>query len=203
MTIRPLIIESLYFSYPTTTVFSDFTFTTNAKIVIFSGPSGCGKTTLLKLISSFYQPDSAVKFEVEQDSCLIVQEDSLLPWLSGIDNISSILKIPSSQIISHPMYELVGDFIDQKAYTMSYGQRRLVEVFRSVLHRPSLLCFDEPLNFLDISNRKAVVEFLRAKELESTRIVLSTHHDSELEGLEGERYSFEGKLPLQQLTRQT
>ncbi|MDQ4123232.1 MAG: ATP-binding cassette domain-containing protein [Acidobacteriota bacterium] len=202
MPIAPLIIKGLYFSYPKFQVFTDFNFCSRAKIIILKGPSGCGKTTLLKLISRILVPDSVAKFEVDEKSCYIVQEDSLLPWLSGTDNIHIILGIKSEQITSHPMYKLVGKFINQKAYTMSYGQRRLIEIFRAVLYKPSLLCLDEPLNFLDPVSRQSVVNSLNAPELNETRIILSTHHSDELDAVDAETYAFDGLFPIIRLNSQ-
>lgn len=202
MTISPLIIEGLYFSYPSFQIFSDFSFFSRAKIIILEGPSGCGKTTLLKLISRILIPDLVNKFEVENESCFIVQEDSLLPWLSGTDNIRIILGIQPEQITSHPMFESVSAFINQKTYTMSYGQRRLVEIFRAVLYKPRLLCLDEPLNFLDPVSRQSAVKFLNAPELDDTRIVLSTHHRNELNTVDVETYNFDGFFPVSKLKNQ-
>src|SRR4051812_1517807 len=124
MNISPFVIESLYFSYSSFQVFADFSISTQSPVTILKGPSGCGKTTLLKLVSRNLVPDSTTRFDVDEQSCFIVQEDSLLPWLSGFDNIRDILQISSDRVTSHAMYPLVEPYIGQKAYTMSYGQRR-------------------------------------------------------------------------------
>ena len=202
MNISPFDIESLNFSYPNFQVFADFSISSRARVIVLKGPSGCGKTTLLKLVSRVLAPNSAARFDVEEHCCFIVQEDSLLPWLSGIDNIRDILRISSDKVSSHAMFPLVESFIDQKAHTMSYGQRRSVEIFRAVLYRPKLLCLDEPLNFLDPSRRRAVVEFLKAPDLADTRIILSTHHGDDLATLEAETYLFDGNFPVRQLEKE-
>lgn len=202
MNITPFTIEGLYFSYQQLQVFADFGISSRSRVVVLKGPSGCGKTTLLKLISRVLAPDRVSRFDVEEQSCFIVQEDSLLPWLSGIDNIRDILGISSGKITTHPMFPIVESFIGQKAHTMSYGQRRSVEIFRAVLYRPRLLCLDEPLNFLDPSRRKAVVEFLKAPDLAGTRIILSTHHGDDLATLEAETYLFDGDFPVRRLEKE-
>jgi ABC-2 type transport system ATP-binding protein len=130
-----------------------------------------------------------------------VQEDSLLPWLSGTDNIREIAGLSHEEITAHPMFTLVGNYIGQKAYTMSYGQRRAIEIFRAVLFRPRLLCLDEPLNFLDPSLRRAIVEFLGAPDLADTRIILSTHHGDDLDKINGETFVFDGQFPVRRLAK--
>jgi|ERR1044072_3496300 ABC-type multidrug transport system ATPase subunit len=202
MTISPFAIEGLYFSYPNFPVFADFHISSQSRVTVLRGPSGCGKTTLLKLVSGLLTPASVVRFDVPSQSCFVVQEDSLLPWLSGIDNLRDFIKISTEQIISHPMFKLVEPFINKKTYTMSYGQRRSIEIFRAVLYRPNFLCLDEPLNFLDPVRRKSVVEFLKAPDLENTRIILSTHHGDDLLELDAETYHFDGNFPVSRLERE-
>jgi ABC-type multidrug transport system ATPase subunit len=119
-----------------------------------------------------------------------------------MDNLRDFVNISSEQIISHEMFKLVEAFIHKKAYTMSYGQRRSIEIFRAVLYRPAFLCLDEPLNFLDPVRRKSVVEFLKAPDLENTRIILSTHHGDDLIDLDAETYNFDGSFPVSRLERE-
>lgn len=202
MTISPFVIEGLYFSYPNFQVFADFAISSQSRVTVLKGPSGCGKTTLLKLVSRILVPDSVVRFDVEKQSCFIVQEDSLLPWLSGIDNIREFIEVSTERINSHLMFPLVEAFINNKAHTMSYGQRRSIEIFRAVLYQPKLLCLDEPLNFLDPARRKSVVEFLTAPDLANTRIILSTHHGDDLTELDAETYHFDGNFPVKHLERE-
>ncbi len=86
-------IKGLCFSYNSFTIFEDFELYSDANLLFINGPNGCGKTTLLKLISGNLQPDSFEEMPDNENSCMILQEDALFPWLTGKDNILKILKI--------------------------------------------------------------------------------------------------------------
>ncbi len=169
-------IKGLSYSYRGFEVFRDFNLSASSNTIILRGPSGCGKTTLLKLLSGNLTPNSCLFMPESKGSCLVLQEDSLFPWLTGEENIAKFTKIQASQFRLHPMFYLIEPFVKQKACRMSYGQRRLVELFRAVLYKPSLLLLDEPFNFLDENNIEFVTPFLQSSFLKDTTLVLSNHH---------------------------
>lgn len=95
------------------------------------------------------------------------------------------------------MYRLVSNFVDKKAYQMSYGQRRIVELFRAVIHHPPYLYLDEPFNFLDEANIEAVAPFLVELSQTGTNVVLSNHHKEDIEiQRSADVFKFDGKFPL-------
>lgn len=193
-------IEGLSFSYPKNPVFSNFNFKSDSDFIILKGPSGCGKTTLLKLISSNLCPDHCETLEVPSKVCMIIQEDALFPWLTGIDNIRQVLRIESQDILSSPIIEHIRPFIKKKVFEMSYGQRRLIELFRAILFKPDLLCLDEPFNFLDPISRNLVVYLLNPKNgFNTAKVIMSTHYNERSLDFASETFYFDGKFPISQL----
>ena len=193
-------IEELSYSYRGLEVFKDFSLQSKTKITVLRGASGCGKTTLLKLLSGNLQPDRATTMPETKGSCLVLQEDSLFPWLTGIENISKLTKIDEHIFSRHRMYELIANFVDRKACRMSYGQRRMVELFRAIVFRPRFLYLDEPFNFLDEDNMGLVVPFLQDDWLKDTTIVLSNHHRDDVGILQAaDVFKFDGKFPISSL----
>jgi len=80
---------------------------------------------------------------------------------------------------------------------MSYGQRRMVELFRAIIHRPPYLYLDEPFNFLDEININAVAPFLVELSLTGTTVVLSNHHKEDIEiQRSADVFKFDGKFPV-------
>lgn len=169
-------IEGLCYSYKGFEVFRNFNLKAESRTIILRGPSGCGKTTLLKLLSGNLTPQSCLSIPDGQGSCLVLQEDSLFPWLSGEENVIKFTSASRQSMQAHPMFHLIEPFVKQKACRMSYGQRRLVELFRAIMHKPTLLLLDEPFNFLDENNIQLVTPFLQSSFLTDTTLVLSNHH---------------------------
>ncbi|MBS1830540.1 MAG: ATP-binding cassette domain-containing protein [Acidobacteria bacterium] len=88
-------IEGLFFSYEKHRVFHDFAFSPKTRLVALTGPPGCGKTTLLKLLTRNLKAQRSAVFDIAGDSLLILQEDALLPWLTGTDNIRVFTQMPT------------------------------------------------------------------------------------------------------------
>jgi ABC-type multidrug transport system ATPase subunit len=200
--IETIAIDGLSYSYKGLAVFRDFSLVTDSKTVVLRGPSGCGKTTLLKLLSGNLIPDKAKNMPSPSNSCLVLQEDSLLPWLTGTENISILTRIKASHFRNHPMYELIASFIDQKACRMSYGQRRLVELFRAVIFKPRYLYLDEPFNFLDEKRMGLVLPFLQGEFMEGINLTMTNHHKDDLELIRSANvFQFDGLFPVSTITR--
>jgi ABC-type nitrate/sulfonate/bicarbonate transport system ATPase subunit len=200
--IQTIAIDGLFYSYKGLEVFRDFSLASDSNTIILRGPSGCGKTTLLKLLSGNIQPDQVTHMPPTKNSCLVLQEDSLFPWLTGTENIGILTRIKPSQFSKHPMYELIASFVDQKACRMSYGQRRLVELFRAIIFRPAFLYLDEPFNFLDDKRMGLVVPFLQGEFMDGINLTMTNHHKDDLELIRSANvFQFDGLFPVSSITR--
>jgi ABC-type multidrug transport system ATPase subunit len=190
-------IENLSFSYNGTPVFKDFYARSNAKIVVLLGPSGCGKTTLLKLLSGHLKPDRITYMPPSEGSCIIIQEDGLFPWLTGIQNLMLGKSISMDTIYRHPLYFLIKDFVKKKVYTLSFGQRRKIELIRTLTHRFQLLCLDEPFNFIDPDSRKIFADYINSKISPKTLLAITSHYENDFKDVDCDIFSLDGKLPVQ------
>lgn len=195
-------IEGLDYSYKGLCVFKGFSIKSQSDIVVLRGASGCGKTTLLKILSGNLKPDSVGAIPSSNGSCLVLQEDSLFPWLTGIENISKITGIKETQFKKHPMFEVISKYVDRKACRMSYGQRRMVELFRALVFEPKSLYLDEPFNFLDEGNMSLVVPYLQQAASKGTKLILSNHHQDD-GGLirTADIFKFDGNFPVSSLIK--
>ena len=61
------------------------------EVVAVVGPSGCGKSTLLEIVCGLQQPDAGTCESAP--AVLMPQRDSLLPWLSALDNAALARRI--------------------------------------------------------------------------------------------------------------
>lgn len=196
-------IRGLSFSYGETPIFEALHFSSTTRFVVIKGPSGSGKTTLLKLLTGNLQPTDIVQYSVPdfEKKSLLLQEDALFLWMTGVENILSIPSLSMEAARAHPLFPHVAPYIERYAYEMSYGQRRIIELFRAILYKPDLLCLDEPFNFLDPRNRKYFLDYFLSSDgsLSESTIVMSTHYTEDTTGLALETAYVTGAFPMNKL----
>lgn len=200
-------INNLTYSYKEhTPIFHDFNFSSKESFIVFKGDSGSGKTTLLKLISGHLPSKDVINFKLgsikQPNIAYLAQNDALFPWLTGWDNIIKLLKINRDDIVSHPFFSSVSDFINKRAFECSFGQRRMIELFRIMLYMPHILCLDEPLNFLDEDKRRIFMNKLSQMVDDNIlhHVIMCTHHQEELDGLKCKTYYFQKRHPISSLS---
>lgn len=161
------------------------------------GPSGCGKTTLLRILAGFEQPtrgdvllDGKVITDVAPNNrpmAMVFQSYALFPHLTVFDNIAyglKIAKVPKTEISERvevvlSIMDLVG-LGDRLPSQLSGGQQQRVALARSVVVRPRVLLFDEPLSNLDARLRDQMrSELRRIQQQLGVTSVYVTHDQTE------------------------
>ncbi len=166
----------------------------------FLGPNGAGKTTMIHMLTTLIRPSrgSAIvaghdvveePLAVRKHVGLVFQETSLDPELSAVENLRlsgrlyGLQRADLSQRIDEvlSLFELQARR-DDPVRTFSGGMRRLVDLARGILHRPTVLFLDEPTLGLDPVNRQRVWSFLeRLAGEEQMTLFLTTHYLEEAE----------------------
>lgn len=161
------------------------------------GPSGCGKTTLLRILAGFEQPtrgdvylDDNVITNVppnKRPMAMVFQSYALFPHLTVFENIAyglKLAKLPKDEIAERveivlSIMDLVG-LGDRRPTQLSGGQQQRVALARSVVVRPRVLLFDEPLSNLDARLRDQMRSELRRiqRQLGVTSVYV-THDQTE------------------------
>jgi len=145
------------------------------EIVGLLGPNGAGKTTTFRMIMGMIRPEGGRVYMRGNDITsmpmyrraragmgYLSQEPSVFQRLSVRDNILAILetlKMSRRQRLAeaeHVLAEMeLTRIADAKAYTLSGGEKRRLEIARALVTRPTLLMLDEPFSGVD---PKAVYE---------------------------------------------
>jgi lipopolysaccharide export system ATP-binding protein len=139
------------------------------EVVGLLGPNGAGKTTTFHMIVGLTRPDAgAVMLNGEDISRLPVyerarrgvgylpQEPSIFRKLSVEDNILAILE--TLDLTSAERADRLRELLDElgiarlarsKAFSLSGGERRRVEITRALVLSPAFLLLDEPFAGID------------------------------------------------------
>ncbi|MBE8220715.1 MAG: LPS export ABC transporter ATP-binding protein [Alphaproteobacteria bacterium] len=133
------------------------------------GPNGAGKTTTFYMITGLIRPDAGqiildghdiTRLPIFQRARMglgyLPQEASVFRGLSVADNILSILQITEEdeEAQKHQLEQLLDDFAighirNTMGAALSGGERRRVEIARTLASNPSFILLDEPFAGID------------------------------------------------------
>jgi lipopolysaccharide export system ATP-binding protein len=139
------------------------------EVVGLLGPNGAGKTTTFYIIVGLLAPDSGRVFlngaditgipmyeRARQGISYLPQEPSVFRKLTVRENVKAILEfldIPAEEKEERLRVHLeelgVLHLSDVKAYALSGGERRRVEIARALVNSPSFFLLDEPFSGID------------------------------------------------------
>jgi lipopolysaccharide export system ATP-binding protein len=158
------------------------------EVVGLLGPNGAGKTTTFSMVLGLVPQDSGTILLDDEDItglpmylrarkglCLLPQEPSAFRKLSVEDNLLAIMEAmgdsrqgpdgePARTLREFGLERLVS----AKAYTLSGGERRRLEIARAMITHPEFILLDEPFTGIDplaILDLQEIVRKLKARGL--------------------------------------
>jgi len=150
------------------------------------GRSGCGKSSLLKAIAGLDNAATQTGSILYQGSfAYMAQQDSLLPWLSVINNVllerrlnGSVTTVDTEQ--AQRLLDQVGlsEFSNKVPYELSGGQRQRVALARTLMQDADLILMDEPFSAVDAITRLELQK-LASELLQEKTVMLITHDPQE------------------------
>ena len=192
-----LIVNKISKSYGNKKVVRDISISINrGEIVGLLGPNGAGKTTTFYMIVGLVKPDTGSivldKIEISkmpiysrglQGISYLPQEPSIFRGMNVEDNLLAIIEIVEKDqnkqniILQTLLNEFdINHVRKSKSIVLSGGERRRLEIARTLASRPKYLLLDEPLTGIDpvsIEEIKIIIKKLKQKNIG----VLITDHN--------------------------
>lgn len=158
----------------------------SGEIVGLLGPNGAGKTTVFDVMVGLTMPDRGDVFmggelithlpmyqRARRGIGYLPQESSVFRRMSVEQNLLAILELMDlskeqrEERIETAVKDLGLDHVRKnKAYTLSGGERRRVEIARALVARPHFLMLDEPFAGIDpiaVSDIQAIIRGLKGR----------------------------------------
>ncbi|MEY8701273.1 ABC transporter ATP-binding protein [Streptococcus ferus] len=160
---------------------------TQGSFVAYLGTNGAGKSTTIKMLVGLLKPSSGqIKKNPDLKIGVVFQDSILDGELTVIENLKNRAALYKN--LDHSWFDKVialtqlEDILHQKYSSLSGGQRRRVDIARSLIHQPDLLFLDEPTTGLDVQTRKLIWNLIHQLRLEQgLTIFLTTHYLEEAE----------------------
>ena len=192
-----LMVNKISKSYGNKKVVRDISISINrGEIVGLLGPNGAGKTTTFYMIVGLVKPDTGSiildKVEISkmpiysrglQGISYLPQEPSIFRGMNVEDNLLAIIEIVEKDqnkqniILQTLLNEFdINHVRKSKSIVLSGGERRRLEIARTLASRPKYLLLDEPLTGIDpvsIEEIKIIIKKLKQKNIG----VLITDHN--------------------------
>lgn len=166
------------------------------EVVGLLGPNGAGKTTTFSMVAGFVRPDEGKLFLNDQDLTklpaykrarrglvYLPQESSVFRKLTVEQNIRAIAEtLPLSKgeqanLVEVRLKELnLTHLAQQKAFTLSGGERRRLEITRALTLSPKFLLLDEPFSGVDPISVSEVTQIIFELKKQGIGVFLTDHN---------------------------
>lgn len=147
------------------------------------GPSGCGKSTILSILNNLIDKSSGEININNKSIAYMLQSDSLLPFLTILDNCLIGLKVTKKLNEENKEYVInllntygLGDFLDKYPSSLSGGMRQRVALIRTLAVKPDILLLDEATSALDYQSSLIISEDIyNILKKENKTLIMVTH----------------------------
>ncbi|MCX7964885.1 MAG: LPS export ABC transporter ATP-binding protein [Candidatus Sumerlaea chitinivorans] len=187
------------------------------EIVGLLGANGAGKSTTFNMIVGFLRPTSGRILLNDQDITglpmhhrarlgigYLAQDMSIFRKLTVEENILAILettKLPKEkqrERLEMLLEELgIAHLAKSRAYTLSGGERRRVEIARALVHEPDFILLDEPFSGVDPKAVEELQDIIFHMQARGLGVLITDHNVRETLSVTDRSYIiFEGRVML-------
>ena len=185
---------------------------------VILGPNGAGKTTTFHMLVGFIPPDSGKVFIDDKDVSdmpmylrarsgigYLAQEPTVFRGLTVEDNLVAILERTTDDkaVLKTRVDSLLEEFgltklKGQKAWSLSGGEKRRLEVARVMINEPRIILLDEPFVGIDpitVSELKEIIRHLKDKGI---GVLITDHNVRETLSITDRSYLiYEGRILIE------
>jgi len=166
------------------------------EVVGLLGPNGAGKTTTFYIIVGLARPDSGkvllnddeitdlpMYLRARSGISYLPQEPSVFRQLTSEENLLAVLE--TLPLTPEQQRDRLEELLVQmgletvrtsKAYTLSGGERRRLEIARSLTLQPSFILLDEPFSGIDPLTVKDLQETIRDLAKSGIGVLITDHN---------------------------
>ena len=192
-----LVINKISKTYGNKEVIRDISITIKrGEIVGLLGPNGAGKTTSFYVIVGLIKPDRGSihldKIDIsnlpiysrgKMGISYLPQEASIFRGMNVEDNLMSIIEIVEKEKNKHEiiLQNLLNEFDinhvrKSKSIVLSGGERRRLEIARTLASNPKYLLLDEPLTGIDPVSIEEIKIIIKRLKLKNIGILITDHN---------------------------
>ncbi len=194
-------VKHLYKSYGDLKAVDNVSFNVKrGSLFAFLGANGAGKSTTINIISSILNKDYGTVIvdghDLDKERALVKKEIGIVFQSGVLDDVLTARENLVSRASFYAMGRMqikasierlsrlldLAPLLDRPVKKLSGGQRRRLDIARSMLHQPKILILDEPTTGLDPKTRKDVwrlIDEIRGKT--GMTVFLTTHYLEEAE----------------------
>ena len=175
----------------------------SGQVVGLLGPNGAGKTTTFYMVVGLVKPDSGILLlndhdltgltlpqRARQGISYLPQEASVFRKLSVADNLMAIIQTlglgrDEEKNRLDAMLKRFGleKIRDNRAYTVSGGERRRVEIARALVLEPKFILLDEPFAGIDPLAVNDIQQIIVELKGQGIGVLISDHNVRETLGI--------------------
>jgi lipopolysaccharide export system ATP-binding protein len=187
------------------------------EIVGLLGPNGAGKTTTFYMMVGLIPPNAGQVFLDGDDITKVpmyrrarkgvgylAQEPSIFRKLTVEENVLAILQTLSlgrqeeKERLEHLLEELgLRALRKSRAYSLSGGERRRLEITRALVQRPKFMLLDEPFAGIDPIAVNDIQQIVRGLKSRGIGVIISDHNvEQTLEIVDRAYIMYEGRIRI-------
>ena len=159
------------------------------------GVNGAGKTTLLSILNGLIDIDSGeievFGLDLKKDKKKIKSISSIIPQnLAFYENLSVKENLDFFTSIQHATKEnyqksieinALENLLNQRASTLSGGQKRRLNIAIGLLNNPKVIYFDEPTVGIDPKSRNEILQTIKSYKDFGITVIYTSHYMNEIE----------------------